>query len=114
MSINGASRYPTFNSSRNSPKSDTESVYCFVFGESYHRRFSGSLYVKWHNVHLPFLLGEGGVEPPTKFSKSGGLIEPQLWEGDSWKRGGNFFQMRLQIYKKTQLKSEIFNDKKSL
>ena len=37
-----------------------------------------------HSVHPPFLQeGEGGVEPPTKFSKSvggrgGGLTGPQL------------------------------------
>ena len=59
-----------------------------------------------------FLLGEGvEVEPPTKFSKrgggggGGGLTGPQLLEGSSWERGGDFFQ---------GLKSEIFNDKKSL
>ena len=33
-----------------------------------------------------------GVEPPTKFSKRGGLTVPQLLEGDCWERGGDFFQ----------------------
>ena len=36
-----------------------------------------------HSVHPPFMLGGGrggGVEPPTKFSKRGGLTGPQLLE----------------------------------
>ena len=36
----------------------------------------------------------GGVEPPTKFSKRGGLRGLQLWERGCWKRRGNFFQGR--------------------
>ena len=57
----------------------------------------------------PFLLG--GVTPPTKYSKRGGLTGPQ--RGVAGKEGGNFFQGRLQFYKKKKkkLKSEIFNDK---
>ena len=37
----------------------------------------------FHSVdtHIPFLLGGGGVKPPTKFSKRGGLTGPQLLEG---------------------------------
>ena len=54
------------------------------------------------------------VEPPTKFSNRrwGGLTGPQLLEGSGWKRvtvhGGCSFHI------KNKLKSEIFNDKKSL
>ena len=40
-----------------------------------------------HSVHPP--LSDGGrVEPPTKFSKRGGLTGPQLLEGVCWERGG--------------------------
>ena len=60
-----------------------------------------------HSVHPP--LSDGGrVEPPTKFSKRGGLTGPQLLEG------GDFFQGGCNFHIKNKLKSEIFNDKKSL
>ena len=36
--------------------------------------------------------GGGGVEPPTKFSKRGGLTGPQLLQGITEKEGGDFFQ----------------------
>ena len=66
-----------------------------------------------HSVHPP--LSDGGrVEPPTKFSKRGGLTGPQLLEGVAGKEGGEFFQGGLQFSHKNKLKSEIFNDKKSL
>ena len=48
------------------------------------------------SVHPPFLQ-EGGVEPPTKFSKKkggGGLTGPQLLEGVPGKEEGDFFQGR--------------------
>ena len=39
----------------------------------------------------PFL--QGGIEPPTKFSKEGGsLAGPQLLEEDYWERGDDFFE----------------------
>ena len=46
-----------------------------------------------HSGHPPPPFLQGGVEPPTKFSKRGGgvLTGPQLLEG-FWKRGGDFFQ----------------------
>ena len=59
-------------------------------------------------------LSAGGVEPPTKFSKRGSLTGPQLLERGCWERGGDFFQEGLQFSDKNKLKSEIFNDKKSL
>ena len=68
----------------------------------------------------PFLLkgvgGEGrGVEPPTKCSNRSGLTGPQLLEGGCWEIGGHFFRgeggCNFHIKK---IKSEIFNDKKSL
>ena len=44
-----------------------------------------------HSVHPP--LSDGGrVEPPTKFSKRGGLTGPQLLEGVAGKEGGDFFR----------------------
>ena len=71
---------------------------------------------------LPFLLGKRGqgggrVEPRTKFSKWGALRGLQLWEGvagKEGKEGGNFFPGGLQFYKINIMKSEIFDDKKSL
>ena len=61
----------------------------------------------------PFLQGGGG-KPPTKFSKRGGLTGPTLLEGGCWERGGDFFQGGCNFHIKNKLKSEIFNDKKSL
>ena len=48
----------------------------------------------FHSVdtHIPFLLGGGGVKPPTKFSKRGGLTGPQLLEGGCWERRCDFFE----------------------
>ena len=43
----------------------------------------------------------------------GGLTGPKLLEGDCWEKGGDFFQ-GVQFSHKNKLKSEIFNDKKSL
>ena len=61
----------------------------------------------------PFQL-RGGIEPPTKFSKRGALTGPQLWKEVTGKEEGNFFQRGCNFYKKNQLKSKLFNDKKSL
>ena len=58
-------------------------------------------------------LSAGGVEPPTKSLKRGGLTGPQLWEGVAGKEGVTFFR-GVAILQKNKLKSEIFNDKKSL
>ena len=66
-----------------------------------------------HSVHPP--LSDGGrVEPPTKFSKRGGLTGPQLLEGVAGKEGVTLIRQGLQFSHKNKLKSEIFNDKKSL
>ena len=63
-------------------------------------------------MSTPFLQG---VEPPTNFSKRGDLTGPQLLEGGCWEIGGGFFQGGgLQFLHKNKLKSEIFNNKKSL
>ena len=51
-----------------------------------------------------------GVEPPTKFSKLGGLTGPQLLKRVAGKEEVNFFR-GLQFSQKSKLKSEIFNDK---
>ena len=55
---------------------------------------------QWHSVHPhPFLLGVGGVEPPTKFSKRWeDLTGPQILEGGCWERGGDFFQRGVAIF----------------
>ena len=62
----------------------------------------------------PFLQGGRGVEPTTKFWKSGGLTRPQLLERDCWERGGWLFSGRgsCNFHIKNELKSEIFNGKK--
>ena len=72
-----------------------------------------------HSVHPPpptLSEGEEEVEPPTKFSKRGGLTRPQLLGWGCWERWGGFFQGGggggLQFSHK--LKSEMFNDRKSL
>ena len=76
-----------------------------------------------HTVHPPpnlsafwFLLGwgRGGVEPPTKFSKTGGLTGPPLLVGVTGKEGSDFFQGGCAFHIKNKLKSEIFDDKKRL
>ena len=45
------------------------------------------------SVHpLPPCAQGGGVEPPTKFSKRGGLTGSQLLQEGSWERGVTFFR----------------------
>ena len=65
----------------------------------------------------PLSVGGGGVKHPTKFKK-GGLDKTSTFKGGCWEREGDFFQVeggggevQLSHHK---LKSEIFNDKKSL
>ena len=58
--------------------------------------------------------GGGGVGPPTKLSKRWSLKGPQLLEGVSGKEGVTFFRGGCNFHIKNKLKSEIFNDKKSL
>ena len=74
-----------------------------------------------HSVHTPLSAGGGGgwvegrVEPPTKFSKSGGLAGSQFLEGGCLETGGDFFPGgSCSFYIKNILKREIFNYKKSL
>ena len=61
-------------------------------------------------------LSAGGVEHPTQFSKMGGgdLTGPQFLEEGCWERGGDFFQGGCNFYIKNELRSEIFDNKKSL
>ena len=54
----------------------------------------------------------GEVEPPTKFSKRVHLTGSPFLEGSYWERGGDFFQGGCSFYKKSKLKSKIFNGKK--
>ena len=60
----------------------------------------------------PFSAGAGGWTSYQIFKKEG-LTGPVL-EGGSWERGGWSFTQGLQFYIKKKLRSEIFNDKKSL
>ena len=51
----------------------------------------------------PFLMGGaggGGVEPPTKFSKRGGLTGTQFLEGGYWEIGCSFLQGGVQFFDK--------------
>ena len=61
-------------------------------------------------------LSAGGVNLQPNFQKGeGGLKGPQLLKGGWWERGGDIFQGKgCNFYIKDKLKSEIFNDKKSL
>ena len=57
----------------------------------------------------------GGVQPPTKFSKRGGLDRTSTSGGGCWERGGvTFFRGGGCNFHIKKLKSEVFNDKKSL
>ena len=86
---------------------------CCLFSFSHSFKISTSGRIGWcflnnltrcyYSVHHPFLLGEeegGGGEPPTKFSKRGGLTGPQLWEGVAGKKGGHFSHGGCNFYKK--------------
>ena len=64
---------------------------------------------KLHSVPPPPLL-QGGIEPPTKLKKRGGLTGSQLLVAG--KEGGDFFQEVGVQLSHNKLKSEIFNDKK--
>ena len=66
-------------------------------------------------MHPPSISAWGGVELPTKFSKrgGGGLVGPQLLERVAGKERMTFFMGAMQFSLK-KLKSEIFNNKKSL
>ena len=44
--------------------------------------------------------GGGGVEPPTKFSKRGGLTGTQFLEGGYWEIGCSFLQGGVQFFDK--------------
>ena len=56
------------------------------------------------------------VEPPTKFSKRGGLDRTSVFRGGCWERGSDFFQGGggCNFLTKNKLKSGIFNDNKNL
>ena len=59
-------------------------------------------------------MGGAGVEPPTKFSKRGGLAGPPFLDGSCWERGVTFSRERgvCNFSTKNKLKSGMFNDKK--
>ena len=68
-----------------------------------------------HNIvgtPSPFCRGGRGWDPNQVFKK-GGLTGPQLLEGVAGKEGVTFSR-GVAIFTKNKLKSEIFNDKKSL
>ena len=72
-------------------------------------------FYKVHHSVCPLSLSAGGgLNLLPKFQKGGDLSGPQLLEGGCWERGGDFFQGDCNFYIKNKLKSEIFNDKKSL
>ena len=68
-----------------------------------------------------FLLGKGGVEHPTKFSKRWGLDGTSAFRGGYLRKGGDIFHggeggggRGCNFHIKNKLKSEMFNDKKGL
>ena len=70
-----------------------------------------------HNIvgtPSPFCRGGGRGWDSNQVFKKGGLTGPQLLEGVAGKEGGDFFQGGCNFHIKNKLKSEIFNDKKSL
>ena len=74
--------------------------------------------MKWeevlHRLHpRPFPLSAGGLNLLLNFQKGGGLAGPQFLEGVAGKQWVTF-QGPCNVYMKKKLKSEIFNDKKSL
>ena len=83
---------------------------------SFRKKVDLGLIATEHSVTPPpHPLPVGGIEPHTKFSKraEGGLTESQFLEGAARKEGMNFFGEDCSFYIK-KLKSETFNDKKSL
>ena len=67
-----------------------------------------------HSVHWPLSAG-GKVEIPTKFLKrEGGLGRTSIFREGCWERGDDFFHSGDAIFTRKKLKSEIFNNKKSL
>ena len=58
--------------------------------------------------------GGGGRTTNQIFKKGAGLTGPQPSEGGCWEREGDFRWRGLQFSHKNKLKSETFNDKKSL
>ena len=67
-----------------------------------------------HSVHLPpFCRGKLSLQP--NFEKGGGINRTSTFRGGvARKEGGDFFQGGCSCHIKNKLKSEIFNDKKSL
>ena len=68
-----------------------------------------------HSVHPPFSAGR--LNLPPNFQKKGGLDRTSTLRGELLeKKGVTFFRGEggCNFTKKSQLKSEIFNDKKSL
>ena len=66
-----------------------------------------------HSVHCPLSAG-GKVEIPTKFPKRWGLGRTSTFREGCWERGDDFFHSGDAIFTCKKLKSEIFNNKKSL
>ena len=57
---------------------------------------------------------EGRLSVQPNFEKEAGLTGPQPLKGGCWERVACFFQGGCNCHIKNKLKSEIFNDKKSL
>ena len=58
--------------------------------------------------------GGGWIEPPITFSERGAWQDLNFERGVAGKEEGNIFQEGCNFYKKSKLKCEIFNGKKSL
>ena len=66
------------------------------------------------NICTALSAGGGAVKSATKFSKSMGLDRTSTFRGGCRERGGDFFHGGCNCHIKNRLKSEIFNNKKSL
>ena len=100
--------------------------FCYIIKARYNALCNIHVSIGLHSAHPPhpppssplFIAGRGreaGFEPPTKFSKRGGLKEFQFLERSWSERGGGRFPGGgggCNFYIKNKLKSEIFNDKK--
>ena len=71
---------------------------------------------KLHSVYPPFCRMGGGQLSQPNFKKGGGLDRTSTFTGCCWERGGggDFFPGGLVQLSHNRLKSEIFDDKKSL
>ena len=91
-----------------------------VFRLQFHIPYFFSVSLKFQACYIPVQWGDLTVKNVTQldFQKAEGLDNSiSTFKEDFWEKAGDFFQGRgvaIKKIKKNKLKSEIFNDKKSL